>query len=145
MKTIYTIGYSTRTPCEVKSILEKYGIKNVVDVRSFPYSKRNPQFNREKIKEYLYDNGFVYTWCGSELGGKQDIDEVIMCNMLEIILKNNENNTVLMCAKKDHTKCHRHYKLEKIINSIDKNIEVLHIGEDYQIVDYLFDSIGRNL
>jgi uncharacterized protein (DUF488 family) len=67
---IWTIGHSTRNIDEFISLLEKNGIKLLVDVRSLPGSKRYPQFNKEALAESLNTNGIHYEHF-PELGGRR--------------------------------------------------------------------------
>jgi uncharacterized protein (DUF488 family) len=52
-KKVFTIGHSTRSLEEFIAILDKYEITKLVDVRSIPKSRHNPQFNKENLKERL--------------------------------------------------------------------------------------------
>jgi uncharacterized protein (DUF488 family) len=67
---IWTIGHSTRTIDEFISLLKENGIKLLVDVRSFPGSKRYPQFNKDALAELLNAHGIRYEHF-LELGGKR--------------------------------------------------------------------------
>jgi uncharacterized protein (DUF488 family) len=67
---IWTIGHSTRNIDEFISLLEKNGIKLLVDVRSLPGSKRYPQFNKESLAESLNTNGIRYEHF-PDLGGRR--------------------------------------------------------------------------
>src|ERR1700689_4990169 len=51
--TVFTIGHSTRTLAEFITILRAHGVRRVVDVRSIPRSRHNPQFNRETLARHL--------------------------------------------------------------------------------------------
>src|ERR1700693_975421 len=53
MLTVFTIGPSTRTWKEFLDLLRAHGIERVVDVRSIPRSRHNPQFNRETLSAKL--------------------------------------------------------------------------------------------
>jgi len=53
MLTVFTIGHSTRTWKEFLELLRAHGIERVVDVRSIPRSRHNPQFNRETLSAKL--------------------------------------------------------------------------------------------
>ncbi|WXG39462.1 MAG: DUF488 domain-containing protein [Candidatus Freyarchaeum deiterrae] len=66
---IFTIGHSTRTFEEFYDLLKEHDIQVLVDVRSLPGSKRNPQFNRENLQKSLEEKGIKYLWLGEELGG----------------------------------------------------------------------------
>ena len=69
MKEFYTVGHSTRKIEEFISLLKASRIELLVDVRAFPVSTRNPQFNKKNLKTYLSQNGIEYIWLGRELGG----------------------------------------------------------------------------
>jgi uncharacterized protein (DUF488 family) len=51
--TVFTIGHSTRTIEEFIEILRAHGVRRVVDVRSIPRSRHNPQFNHESLARHL--------------------------------------------------------------------------------------------
>ncbi len=68
--TIYTVGHSTH-PIEIfLDLLQKYGVRCLVDVRSQPYSRWNPQFNRELLAAALQEVGLRYVNLGESLGGR---------------------------------------------------------------------------
>lgn len=62
MKTIYTIGHSTRKLEELIEILKNFKIEVLVDIRHFPHSKHNPQFNKENLEIELPKNNIQYLW-----------------------------------------------------------------------------------
>ena len=66
---VYTIGHSTRTFEEVLSVLQTHEITHLVDVRSFPASRTNPQWNQDAIVEAL-PPAVHYRWI-RELGGRR--------------------------------------------------------------------------
>lgn len=68
--TIWTIGHSNHSFDVLHSLLGAERIEAVVDVRSFPYSRFVPQFNREELEPSLRDAGFRYLFLGEELGGR---------------------------------------------------------------------------
>ena len=51
--TVYTIGHSTHSTEGFIELLKRNGIEAIADVRSSPYSRHNPQFNRETLKGHL--------------------------------------------------------------------------------------------
>jgi uncharacterized protein (DUF488 family) len=51
--TVFTIGHSTRPLEEFIEILKAHGVQRIVDVRSVPRSRHNPQFNRESLARHL--------------------------------------------------------------------------------------------
>jgi uncharacterized protein (DUF488 family) len=68
--TIYTIGHSTRTLDELIAALTAHDICTLVDIRSFPMSRRLPHFNRESLESELPKHGIQYIWM-KELGGRR--------------------------------------------------------------------------
>lgn len=66
---MHTIGHSTRTVDEVVDMLRTNGVTALVDVRSFPASRRNPQWNRDELAGILPDE-IAYRWI-RQLGGRR--------------------------------------------------------------------------
>ena len=69
-KKIWTIGHSTRTIDELTAMLQSFAIKLVADVRSYPGSRRYPQFNKEALQISLAKNNIGYVHL-PELGGRR--------------------------------------------------------------------------
>ncbi len=67
---IWTIGHSTRSADELLALLESAGIRQLVDVRRFPHSRRHPQFNREALAARLDPAGIIYLHLPG-LGGRR--------------------------------------------------------------------------
>lgn len=68
MLTVFTIGHSTRTWEAFRDLLRAHGIERVVDVRTIPKSRHNPQFNREVLARKLRGARIGYVHLGA-LGG----------------------------------------------------------------------------
>ena len=66
--TIYAIGHSTRTVDDFIDILAAHGISLLVDIRTIPKSRHNPQFNEEALRKAVEHRGIAYRHC-EELGG----------------------------------------------------------------------------
>jgi uncharacterized protein (DUF488 family) len=58
--SVYTVGHGTRTSEELIGMLQPANVRTVVDVRRFPGSRRNPQFNRDALAEALGVAGIAY-------------------------------------------------------------------------------------
>lgn len=67
-KKIFTIGHSTRPIEGLLSLLEMYEIQTVIDIRTIPKSRHNPQFDQESLKKSLKKSGIGYRHL-KELGG----------------------------------------------------------------------------
>jgi uncharacterized protein (DUF488 family) len=67
-RPLYTIGHSTRSVKELVEILRTYAVTRLVDIRSVPRSRTNPQFNRDALPQRLGDAGIRYVHLAA-LGG----------------------------------------------------------------------------
>lgn len=70
--TIYTIGHSTHTITEFLDMLHSFSIKQLVDIRSLPGSRKYPQFNQENLKISLEEVGIKY-FHFTDLGGRRKV------------------------------------------------------------------------
>ena len=68
--TIWTVGHSTRPGEEFNEILVAHKIAALVDVRSFPGSRRYPQFNKAELARALESVGILYSHL-PKLGGRR--------------------------------------------------------------------------
>lgn len=71
-KIIWTIGHSTRALNEFVDMLRSFQIEFVADIRSFPGSRRYPQFNKEALAVSLPENNITYIHV-KELGGRRKV------------------------------------------------------------------------
>ena len=65
---VFTIGHSTHPIAEFVQILKANGVKRVIDIRTIPRSRHNPQFNGEALAESLRASGIAYSHI-KKLGG----------------------------------------------------------------------------
>jgi uncharacterized protein (DUF488 family) len=72
-KTIWTIGHSTRTLEELVEMLRCFQIEMLVDIRSYPGSRRYPHFNKEALEISLPQNNLQYLHL-KELGGRRKVN-----------------------------------------------------------------------
>lgn len=146
MATLYTIGHSTRTLDELIEALHVHSILTLVDIRSFPMSRRLPHFNRESLEKTLPESGIQYVWM-KELGGRR---KAIRHDSPNIALRNSSfrnyadymltgefrraatnliemaetSRTSYMCAERVYFQCHRMLVSDWLITH---GHEVLHI------------------
>ena len=71
----YTIGHATRAVSELVAMLHEHKIKVLVDIRTIPRSRTNPQHNKEKLEKKLPTDEIQYLWLGKELGGLRKVDK----------------------------------------------------------------------
>ena len=67
---LYTIGHSTRPADEFIALLKDSGVDLLADVRSFPLSRHNPQFNSDGLADALAEAGIAYRHLKA-LGGRR--------------------------------------------------------------------------
>lgn len=70
MIAVTTVGHGTLPADAFAELLRRAGVEEVVDVRSFPGSRRNPQFGREAMAGWLPEAGIAYRWLPA-LGGRR--------------------------------------------------------------------------
>ncbi|HVP45348.1 MAG TPA: DUF488 domain-containing protein [Bryobacteraceae bacterium] len=68
MRPVFTIGHSTRSIEEFVQLLEAHGVERLIDIRTVPRSRTNPQFNRDTLPASLKNAGIEYLHM-PELGG----------------------------------------------------------------------------
>jgi uncharacterized protein (DUF488 family) len=69
-KTIWTIGHSTRSLEELVAMLHSFNIQLIADIRSFPGSRKFPQYNKEALEISLPQNSIQYVHI-KDLGGRR--------------------------------------------------------------------------
>ena len=147
MAELYTIGHSTHTLDRFIELLYIHEITAVCDVRSYPYSKFNPQFNRETLQTELKRHGVVYVFLGKELGprsddpacyvkGKVDYNRLSQAGLFQEGLGRvrqgmKSYRIALMCAEKDPVMCHRTILVCRRLRA--EGMRVRHILDDGSI------------
>jgi uncharacterized protein (DUF488 family) len=122
-RTVYTIGHSNHGIAAFVALLRAAGVTAVADVRSVPYSRRHPQFNKREIEASLQAAGIAYVFLGDRLGarprdrgcyraGRADYrliaDTEAFRDGLRRVEEGAEKYTiVLMCAEREPLDCHR--------------------------------------
>lgn len=66
--SVFTVGHSTRSVDDLVELLDAFGVRQIVDVRSIPKSRHNPQFNKDELRLSLKVKGIGYKHI-KELGG----------------------------------------------------------------------------
>lgn len=155
---VFTIGHSTHPQGRLMALLLEHGITVLCDVRSEPYSRVNPQFNREDLKRSLRERGIRYVFMGKELGarsrdeacyedGKVQYDRIARTELfqrgLERIQKGiRDYRVVLMCAEKEPLECHRAILIARHL--VRLGVDVQHIHADGKMENHS-DALKRLL
>ena len=143
MAELYTIGHSTHTIDKFVELLLMHDINAVCDVRSDPYSRFNPQFNRETLQAELKRHGISYVFLGKELGPRSDdpgcyengkirydrlTETVLFQEGLRRVREGIKSYRIaLMCSEKDPVTCHRTIL---VCRRLRAEMRIRHILED---------------
>ena len=143
---IHTIGHSTRPIEEFISILKAHGIAQLVDVRTIPRSRRNPQFNSETLAASLKAAGIEYrhlpglgglrhakpdsintAWRNASFRGYADYmqTEAFRENLEQLIQLVAGKSTAIMCAEAVPWRCHRSLVADALVARGIAVIEIL--------------------
>lgn len=125
MKTIYSIGHSNKKADELVKILQENGITDLVDVRTYPSSKYNPQFNRAQLEQYIPAGGIKYHYRGRNLGGLQG--NVLFEETIEkmIASSSDERKLCVMCSEAKPEDCHRSQTIQPVVEKL--GAQMVHI------------------
>jgi uncharacterized protein (DUF488 family) len=149
-KTVYTIGHSNGSAERLLGLLNQHGITAVADVRSQPYSRYNPQFNREELAAVLKASGLEYVFLGQELGARSGdascyrdgrAQYALIAKTpafergIERLLVGMENFRVaILCAEKEPLECHRTILISRCLH--ERTVGVRHILEDGSVEEH---------
>ena len=141
---ILTIGHSNHTIEVFVNLLIGHAVTAIADVRSNPYSRFNPQFNRERFSTDLEARGIRYVYMGSELGGRPDgepcheeggnrYDRMARTprfrdGLARLVRGARKFRIALMCAEQEPLHCHRTLLVGHELASL--GIDVTHILPD---------------
>ena len=138
-RTLYTVGHSTRLAGEFVAMLREFGVTRLIDIRRFPRSRTNPQFNVEVLPEALRGAGISYVHLKA-LGGRRDKSKSVkedtnagwerrpfhnyadyaqtapfaesLCNLLEMASR---ETCAIMCAEAVWWRCHRRIVTDHVL------------------------------
>ncbi len=128
MVTLLTVGHGTLAADAFASLITAAGIEVIVDVRSFPASRRHPQFGRDAMERWLADAGVEYRW-EPRLGGRRQprpdtphralrvpafrgyADHMetaeFQAALTDVLAGADRERTAVMCAESVWWRCHR--------------------------------------
>ncbi len=151
---LFTIGHGNHAIEKFIRLLEDMGVMTLVDVRTAPASRYNPQFNKETLAASLDARYIQYVFAGKYLGGRPadplcyksrvlpadgadylhevDYPEVMkrewfvkgIARLLEIA---DEQTTGIMCSEENPAQCHRHHLIAKYIMREYPEVKVIHV------------------
>ena len=154
---LYTIGHSNHPIDRFFQLLQTHSIQLLVDVRSTPYSRFNPQFNQTALQKSLSEHTIEYSYLGNALGGRPKDPEVyhhhaipkaskdyfkeidyaavmqrpwFIQGVQQLLELAGSKRTAILCSEEDPTRCHRHHLVARYILGTYPEVNVLHIRKD---------------
>lgn len=152
--TLYSIGHGQKNFNEFIDELQSYNIKYLIDVRSTPYSKWAPDYNRGTIQLLLKRYNINYGYMGDCIGGrplreecydnegffdyKKMAEQDTFKRGLDRLIAANERGylVAIMCSESDPSECHRSKLIGRELY-FDHNIEMHHIISPNRIISQL--------
>ena len=145
---VYTIGHSIHSLEKLISLLNDHKIEVLVDIRSEPFSRKVPHFNKDNLEKEIKKSRLKYLFLGKELGGRPkkrqfyDQEGFVLYSRiaespdfkagLERLLNGIEKFRVaLMCSEENPANCHRRLLVGRVL--LNAGVEVLHIRADGSI------------
>jgi uncharacterized protein (DUF488 family) len=142
---IYTVGHSTHDIEHFLALLALHEIETLVDLRSSPYSKQAPQFNREGLRNAVTRASVRYLYGGAELGGRPpepdlygDDGRVLYWKVAETARFKKgiaglwqlaaATRVAIMCSEEDPSECHRRLLVGRVL--CEEGARLLHIRGD---------------
>ena len=159
MSDLLTFGHGTASPDELVALLKNAGVEQVVDVRRFPGSRRNPEMSNEAMGTWLPDAGIDYLW-EPRLGGRRSVpkdqdDEVdgwwrvkafraYAAHMrtdefregLRVLLERMDHGrTAVMCSESLWWRCHRRLISDAVMLLHGRTVN--HLGHDGRLTEHV--------
>ena len=142
---IFTIGHSRHPAAHFLELLVRHQIQIVVDVRSRPYSRFSPQFNKSQLEQAVTDHGLEYVFLGKALGGRPEggelysadgslnyarraVEQEFLAGIEEVLQLAEDKRVALMCAEEDPEKCHRWLLVGRTLAA--RGFSIVHIRGD---------------
>jgi uncharacterized protein (DUF488 family) len=145
---VFSIGHSNHDLAALVGLLREAGVAAVADVRSYPYSRRSPQFNRPDLERALRPLGMSYLFLGDRLGGRPDEhalydDEgrvdyervratpAFVGGLDSLLREAGRCPVAMLCSEADPLDCHRGLMITPAL--IERGLAPLHIHRDGRI------------
>ena len=150
-----TLGHGTLPADAFTDLVAESGIGRIVDVRSFPGSRRNPQFGRAEMERWLPEAGIAYCWLPG-LGGRRRPVEASKHLALrhdafrayadhmetpefaealeELLALGADGATAFMCSESVWWRCHRRLLADHLV--LVRGVDVLHVMHDGRITPH---------
>jgi uncharacterized protein (DUF488 family) len=149
MKELFTIGHSNHSLDRFIELLLAHRLSTIADIRSSPYSKYSPHFNKDMLDSALRNANIDYIFLGKELGAQRSEDDCYIDGQakygriahlpafqrgLEIVLQKVEHYRIaLMCSESDPLTCHRMILVSRELKKMCPDLEITHLLGDGEV------------
>jgi uncharacterized protein (DUF488 family) len=162
--TVLTIGHSTHSWERFIALLRCANVTALADVRTSPYSRLYPHFNRDDLRQELRSDGVSYVFLGNELGGRPserkfysegvaDYEKMAQASEFgkgldRIIEGAKKYRIALLCSERDPLDCHRCLLVGRAL--AQRGVRVSHLLDNGNVVsqeeieDKLLELSGRH-
>lgn len=144
-RPIWSIGHSNHDADSFIALLRQAGIAVVADIRSQPFSRFSPQFNRDALRAALRAAHVQYVFLGRELGGRPPEPECydeeghvlyrevatterFLAGVRRLLDGSEKFRVAMMCSEEDPTNCHRRLLVTRVL--AEQGVPVAHIRGD---------------
>jgi len=159
--SVLTIGHSNRSVQEFIDLLQENGVSRIIDVRTIPRSRHNPQFNRDIFQETLAQAGIRYThmpglgglrraradspnrgWRNDSFRGFADYMQTkeFADNIEQLLAFGSRERVAIMCAEAVPWRCHRSLIADALLV---KGVRVVHIMGKAKRIDHEITPFAR--
>ena len=146
---LVTVGHGTLAAPELVSLLRGAEVGCLVDVRSFPGSRRNPQFGQGEMERWLPEAGLGYRWMADLGGRRRPVEgskhvalrhssfrayadhmetEAFLAGVASLLDHAAQARTAVMCSESVWWRCHRRLLADHLV--LVRGVEVLHLMHD---------------
>lgn len=162
MVTLFTVGHGTATEEGFLALLTDAGLTEIVDVRRFPGSRRNPHFGRERMARWLPEHDIAYRW-DERLGGRRrpversvhtgwrnrsfqayadHLDTEVFRQAVDDLLEDAaQRPTAVLCAETLWWRCHRRLIADHV--TLLTPHDVRHLLPDGRLVEHVPTDVVR--
>lgn len=145
---IWSIGHSNISFADFLARINSQEIELVADVRSIPYSRFTPHFNRENLEQLLREGNVEYLFMGESLGGRPpeselyDSDGHVLYRELaknfrfnagleQLCITAETKRVAMMCSEESPEHCHRRLLIGRVL--FGQGVDVLHIHGNLKV------------
>jgi len=155
VSVLYTVGHGNHPIGRFIQLITGVGIELIVDVRSVPFSRFAPQFNRQTLENSLKSAGVRYCYLGDQLGGRPERSETAMGPGEKAAPRSFEDGlgrlstlaasvrSAVMCGEMDPARCHRKHLITPAMVSV--GWDVVHVLADGTLVPERHENVTLRL